>query len=263
MSFKDLSLGFLSGKLLPAVVILVVGFFVIKIILKIEDKLLGKSKRIDGMLHTFIKSATSIVLWIILILEVLKKLGVDSSSLITVFAAAGAAIALGLQGSLSNLAGGILIMITKPFAQGEYISCGGVEGTIDNTDLLHTTMHTLDGKTVTLPNSALSGGTITNFTRLGVRRVDVDIDVSYDSDLELAKKTIMDLSDEYPDFLKDRAKTCNITNYGDSGITINFRGWVNQSDYWNAFFFMTNNLKPRLDAAGIEIPFPQIDVHQK
>lgn len=263
MNFKELSLSFLTGKLLPAVIILVIGVIIIKIIIKLEHKLMAKITRVDPMLHKFISSATKIVLWVILLLEVFKKLGVDSSSLITVFAAAGAAIALGLQGSLSNLAGGILIMVTKPFLHGEYIACNGVEGVVQSTDLLHTTIQTVDGKTVTLPNSALSGGTITNFSRLGIRRVDVDIDVAYESDLELAKKTVLALSDEYPKFLDSQPKTCNISNYGDSGITLNFRGWVNQADYWDAYFFMNNNLKPRLDAASIEIPFPQVDVHQK
>ena len=167
MNFQDTGLAFLKDNLLPAVIVLVGGFIVMKIILKVEDKLLQKSRFIDPMLYKFVKSATKVCCWAVIIVETLRQLGINATSIITVFAAAGAAIALALQGSLSNLAGGILIMFTRPFTKGDYILCNGVEGTVDSIDLLYTTILTVDGKIISVPNSNLTSNTITNFTRLG------------------------------------------------------------------------------------------------
>ena len=254
---------FLTSKLLPAVIILVAGWIIIKLIIGIEKKVLEKSKHIDAALFKFITNATKIVLWIIVILELLKKLGVDSTSLITVFAASGAAIALSLQGSLSNLAGGILIMITRPFIRGDYVACAGIEGVIDSTDLLYTTLITADGKTVSLPNSSLTTNTIVNYSRLGKRRVETKVSVAYGSDLELAKKKLVEYAKKSGFFLDDEAYTCDVAGYGDSGIEIMFRGWCKQENYWGAYFAMNNATKAIFADAGVEIPFPQIDVHTK
>lgn len=254
---------FLTSKLLPAVIILVVGWIVIKLIAGIVKKILEKTKHVDQALFKFILNAVKIVLWIVLLLEVLKKLGVDSSSLLTVFAASGAAIALSLQGSLSNLAGGILIMITRPFVRGDYVACNGVEGVIDTTDLLYTTMITADGKTVSLPNSSLTSNTIVNYSRLGKRRVETKVSVAYGSDLELAKQKIVEYAKKSGYFLNDEAFTCDVAGYGDSGIEIMFRGWCKQENYWGAYFEMNNATKGILANAGVEIPFPQIDIHTK
>ena len=254
---------FLTSKLLPAVIILVAGWIIIKLIIGIEKKVLEKSKHIDAALFKFITNATKIVLWIIVILELLKKLGVDSTSLITVFAASGAAIALSLQGSLSNLAGGILIMITRPFIRGDYVACAGIEGVIDSTDLLYTTLITADGKTVSLPNSSLTTNTIVNYSRLGKRRVETKVSVAYGSDLELAKKKLVEYAKKSGFFLDDEAYTCDVSGYGDSGIEIMFRGWCKQENYWGAYFAMNNATKAIFADAGVEIPFPQIDVHTK
>jgi len=262
-AFKTQVVTFLTAKLVPALIILVVGLIVIKVVIGIEKKILEKSKHIDAALFKFIQNATKIVLWIILLLEILKKLGVDSTSLLTVFAASGAAIALALQGSLSNLAGGILIMLTRPFVRGDYVACNGVEGVIDTTDLLYTTLITADGKTVSLPNSSLTSNTIVNYSRLGKRRVETKVSVAYGSDLELAKRKIVEYAKKSGYFLADEAFTCDVAGYGDSGIEIIFRGWCKQENYWGAYFEMNNATKGILANAGVEIPFPQIDIHTK
>ncbi len=262
-AMKQQIVTFLTSKLLPALIILIVGWILIKAIVGVEKKILEKTKRIDAALFKFITNATKIVLWIVLLLEFLKKLGVDSTSLLTVFAASGAAIALSLQGSLSNLAGGILIMITRPFVRVDYVACAGIEGVIDTTDLLYTTLITADGKTVSLPNSSLTSNTIVNYSRLGKRRVETKVSVAYGSDLELAKQKIVEYAKKSGYFLKDEPFTCDVSGYGDSGIEIMFRGWCKQENYWGAYFEMNNATKGILGNAGVEIPFPQIDIHTK
>ena len=263
MNFQDTGIAFLKDNLLPAVIVLVGGFIVMKIILKVEDKLLQKSRFIDPMLYKFVKSATKVCCWAVIIVETLRQLGINATSIITVFAAAGAAVALALQGSLSNLAGGILIMFTRPFTKGDYILCNGVEGTVDSIDLLYTTIITADGKIVSVPNSNLTSNTITNFTKLGVRRVEIKIGISYESDIDSAKYSIINKAKQDKRFVDDRPITCDVLEYADSAVILIFRGWVSAADYWNVFFEMNNDLKNVLKEAGAEIPFPQIDVHSK
>ena len=263
MSFQDISIAYLKDSLLPAVIVLVGGFIVMKIILKVEDKLLNKSRHIDPMLFKFIKSATKVCCWCIIIVETLRQLGINATSIITVFAAAGAAVALALQGSLSNLAGGILMMFTRPFKKGDYILCNSVEGTVDSIDLLYTTIITADGKIISVPNSNLTNNTITNFTRLGVRRVELKIGISYDSDIDSAKYSIINKAKQDKRFVDDRPITCDVLEYADSAVILVFRGWVKAADYWNVFFEMNNDLKSVLAEAGAHIPYPQMDIHQK
>lgn len=254
---------FLLDKLVPALIIFIVGYILIKAVLRLEKAFLEKVKPVDTMLFRFVQNATKIALWCILLLEVLKKLGVNSASLLTVFAACGAAVALSLQGSLSNLAGGILILFTRPFIHGDYIECNGVEGIVQSTDLLYTTIQTADGKTISLPNSSLTNNTIINYSRLGKRRVEVKISVAYGTDLELAKKVILARAESEKIFLPEEGLTCDVSNYGASGIELMFRGWVKQQDYWAGYFGMNNALKQTLTEAGIEIPFPQLEVRTK
>lgn len=263
MSFQDTGLAFLKDNLLPAAIVLVGGFIVMQIILKVEDKLLQKSRFIDPMLYKFVKSATKVCCWSVIIVETLKQLGINATSIITVFAAAGAAVALALQGSLSNLAGGILIMFTRPFTKGDYILCNGVEGTVDCIDLLYTTILTVDGKIISVPNASLTSNTITNFTKLGVRRVEIKVGISYDSDIDSAKYSLINRAKQDKRFVEDRPITCDVLEYADSAVILVFRGWVNASDYWDAFFNMNNDIKNVLKEAGAEIPYPQIDVHSK
>ncbi len=263
MNWKDLSLEFLLKTLLPAVIVLIVGAILVSAVLKVERKLLDRqSSKVDPMLHGVILKATKIVLWILVLLEVCRKLGVDATSFLTVFAACGAAVALGLKDSLSNLASGILIMCTRPFVRGDYIICAGSEGVVDSIDLLHTTILTIDNKTVNIPNSQLTSNTITNATRQATRRVDLTIGVSYHSNLDAAKKALLDLSARSGLFLDTPAAVCNVLDYADSAVMLNFRGWCNTSDYWDAFFYMNNGMKDALESAGAEIPFPQLDIHQ-
>ena len=254
---------FLIETLAPALIILIIGFIVIKIIMATLKTTMQKSKHVDNMMLKFVNNAVRIVLIIVLLMIVANKLGIDTTSIITMFAAAGAAIALALQGSLSNLASGILIILTKPFSQGDYISGAGVEGTIDSIDLMSTSIITADNKIVNVPNSSLTSNSITNFTKGGTRRLDITIGISYNSDLEKAKEVLKNIAKNSGYFLEDKELSCNVTEYADSSIVLLLRGWVGAPAYWPALFAVNNAIKPAFDKAGIEIPYPQMDVHNK
>ena len=250
-------------SIVPSAAILVIGLVVIKIAMVSLRAAMRKSKRIDDMMIKFVNNGVRIVLLIVLLMIVLNKLGVDTTSVITVFAAAGAAVALALQGSLSNLASGILIILTKPFSHGDYISGGGAEGTIDSIDLLYTSIITVDNKIVNVPNSTLTSNSITNYTKNGTRRLDITIGISYNSDIELAKDILKDIARNSGYYILDQELTCNISEYADSSIVLLLRGWVGASAYWPATFAVNNAIKPAFDKAGIEIPYPQMDMHAK
>ena len=246
----------------PALVVLIIGAILIKGLQKVLKKILEKTG-VDQMLHKFIINAAKIAAWSVLIISVLKMVGVDTTSVITVFAACGAAVALALQGCLSNLASGILIMTTTPFKKGDYITCAGNAGSVDSINLLHTSLVTVDNQHISVPNAVLTGNAITNATKLSTRRVDIRIGVAYESDLDQAKQAILKLAADNGMFIDAPAAVVNIVEYADSAIILEFRGWCNTSDYWGAYFYMQNSIKSALDAIGIEIPFTQIDIHTK
>ncbi len=244
------------------IITLLVGYIVSGIAQKAVGKLLEKSK-LDPMLHKFFKTAVKIVIWAAVIMAILGALGISTTSVVTVFAAAGAAIALALQGSLSNIASGLLIMFNRPFGAGDYISCAGAEGSVQAIDLLYTTIKTADNRTVTIPNGQLTANSITNFSRTDNRRVDMSIGISYGSDLEAARKALVDLAKSNSKVLADPAPMCVVSEYGESAIKLLFRVWCKPEDYWDTLFELQTGTKGALDAAGVHIPFPQVDVHIK
>lgn len=246
----------------PALLVLVIGAILIQALEKLLKKILEKTS-VDPMLHKFILNATKIAAWAVLIVSVLRMLGVDTTSVITVFAACGAAVALALQGCLSNLASGILIMVTTPFKKGDYITCSGFSGFVDSINLLHTFIITMDNQHISIPNAVLTGNPITNATKLATRRVDVRIGVAYESDVDKAKKAILALAADKGKFLDTPAPVVHVMDHADSAIILEYRGWCNTADYWSNYFTMQNGMKPALDAVGIEIPFTQIDIHTK
>ena len=243
-----------------AIVILIIGLIVIKLVIKGLAKVLKKSK-IESMLHSFILHTVQIALWIVVILSVLGTLGINTTSVVTVLAACGAAVALALQGSLSNLAGGILVLVTRPFSDGDYISVAGNEGTVQSIDMLYTTILTVDRKTVMIPNSSITNGTVTNYTKDGTRRIDIRIGISYNSDIDKAVNTLVEMAKAEKDVLKDPAPVCFVIEHADSAIILELRSHCNAAVYWDTRFSMTAKMKSVLQDAGIEIPFPQTDVH--
>ncbi len=257
----SIAAAFLLAHLVPAVLVLVGGFIIIKIVMGLVKKLFAKTNKLDPIVCDFTLKVLNILLWTIVLLTLLKQLGVDITSFLTVFAAAGAAVALALKDSLGNLAGGILIMFNKPFGKGDYISCCGNEGFVQTMDLLFTTVLTIDNKTISIPNGQIANNALINFTKEDTRRVDVSIGIAYESDIEKARETVLALAANDPKFLTSPAAVCFVQGYSDHAIELIFRGWCKTADYWDVWFNFHNNLKPALDAAQIAIPFPQMDVH--
>ena len=245
-----------------AIIILIIGAIIIKSIMKFCKKALLRSK-IDMALHTFFLNTIKIILWIIVLLSALDYLGIPPTTFLTMIGAAGVAIALALQNSLSNFAGGVLIMITKPFAKGDYIEDLTVAGMIDKIDLLYTTILTPDNKLISIPNGKLANSTIVNYSRESNRRVDINIGVDYSSDLNKVKDIMLALAETDNRVLQEPKPFVGVTSYGDSSINMVLRVWCNTADFWDLFFDLQFRLKPAFDEADISIPYPQMDVHMK
>lgn len=248
-------------KFAIGIAILVIGAILIKLVVKGLKKVLDKSNKLDPIVHRFILNIVRVLAWVGLILSVLQEIGINVTSFLAIFAAAGAAVALALKDSLGNFAGGILMLVTRPFTKGDYISCSGYEGSVEGIDLLYTTIITADNKTVVIPNGVLSNNSIVNFTKAGTRRIDMEVGISYEADFQKAKDALFKLADSNPMVLNDHDKTCAVTEYADSAVILTFRVWVNSADYWTVKFDLQNRMKDALQEAGIEIPFPQMDVH--
>ncbi len=258
---RALSLGI---RVLIALVILWVGSRVIRFLLKLVKKAMNKAGAETGVTQ-FVQSFLKAVLYVVLLLLIAAEFGVDTASIIAIVGSAGIAIGLALQGSLSNLAGGVLILLMKPFTVGDYISesATGKEGTVSDIQIFYTKLVTFDNKIVVLPNGALAGATITNVTKSPVRRQDIRVSVSYSADLSVAKQALTQMLEEDPSVLKEREHRVVVEELGDSGVHLIVRFWCNSGDYWDARFRITESCKTVLDRAGVEIPFPQVDVHMK
>lgn len=268
---QDLNLFFTTGiagritSLLFRIVLIFVIFIIGKQLISVLRKLIRKSMEkanADAGVITFIDSLLKVSLYVILAFMLASKLGVDAASIVAVLGSAGVAIGLAIQGSLSNLAGGVLILILKPFTVGDYIiDASGREGTVSEIQIFYTKLHTVDNKVIILPNGALANNAITNVTAEKVRRVDVNVSVSYGSDLLKAREVLLNMLQQNEYSLKDREMVTFVGNLGDSGITIGLRCWVNSENYWSALWDITEKCKLTLDANHIEIPFPQLDIH--
>jgi small conductance mechanosensitive channel len=193
---------------------------------------------------------------VLLIVSVASMIGVETTSFVAAIGAAGLAIGLALQGSLANFAGGVLILLFRPFRIGDWIEAQGVSGTVDSIQIFHTVLRTGDNKTVIVPNGNLSNGIITNYNRQATRKVVFDVGVDYQSDLQKAREVLLELARDER-VLTDPAPEAVISTLGDSSITVSLRVWVKTADYWNVMFMFNELSRDRLKAAGIDIPFPQ------
>ena len=235
-----------------AVILLMIGIKVINVARKLLRSALERSS-IDIGVVQFMDA--------VLILALLGHFGVQTTSFITILGSAGVAIGLSLQGSLSNFAGGILILVLKPFVVGDYVSACGCEGTVAVISLFYTTLHTVDNRNVVLPNGSLSNSNITNYSANEIRRVDMSVDVGYGSDLKRAREVIMDILNQDERILKDPAPVVAVDNLGDSGVNVVIRPWVKCEDYWDVKWSILEAVHDRLNAEQIDIPFPQMTVH--
>ncbi|MCI7083958.1 MAG: mechanosensitive ion channel [Tenericutes bacterium] len=250
----------ISAKLLLAVVILAIGSKIIKIVennLRKENKLKHLDASVKGFLISFISITSKIVLFI----AILHILGVPTASIITVFGSCAVAIGLALQGGLSNIAGGLMILIFKPFKVGDYIEVSGKEGTVKSITMFYTTITTFDNKLIQLPNGSLSNSNITNYTANKKRRVDIDISVSYSSDIDKVKKVINELISKNELVLQEENNYVKLSKHDDSALVFAVRVWTKTENYWDLYFDLMESIKKTLDKNKIEIPFPQMDVH--
>ena len=244
-----------GSRVLLAVLTLAIGWWLIN---KVTQKLGGllALRNADLALQGFISSLANIILKVLLIVSVASMIGVETTSFVAAIGAAGLAIGLALQGSLANFAGGVLILLFRPFRIGDWIEAQGVAGTVDSIQIFHTVLRTGDNKTIIVPNGNLSNGIITNTNRQPTRKVVFDVGVDYEADLQKAREVLLDLAKDER-ILAEPAPQAVISTLGDSSITVSLRVWVKTADYWDVMFMFNEQSRDRLKTAGIEIPFPQ------
>ena len=252
--------GGLLAKLVVAVLILLAGWIIIRVAKRMIRKALAKST-LDELLHPFIFNTVRIVLWILLLLTILSWLGVPITAFITALGAAGVAIALALKDSLSNFAGGIIILFSKPFKKGDYIEDLEVSGLVEKIDLLYTTITTFDKKTITMPNGKLANATVINYSKEPVRRVDFTFTASYEANTAHVKEILREVAISHPLALKNPEPFVAVSGHGDNAINYVLRVWSNQEDYWVLYHDLLEQVKNALEQAGVNIPYPQLDVH--
>lgn len=249
-----------GSQLLLAIVVLVVGLWLIKRISTLVAKTL-LARFPDETLAQFLGGAFDTLLKVLLIITVASMVGIETTSFIAILGAAGLAVGLALQGSLSNFAGGVMILIFRPFKVGDYIEAQGLEGEVLDIGIFVTTLETFDKRTLIIPNGPLANGNIVNFTRSSVRAVEIAIGVSYSDDLAVAKKAMEAVLTNDPRVLQDQGNVVAVTDLGSSSVDFLVRGFVKTDDYWSFFFDIRVALKAAVEEAGCSIPFPQRDVH--
>ncbi len=251
-----------GGKLLIALVILLVGFKIVNFCTK---KLVNSKavKKLDPSAATFIKSLVGIACKVLIGVIALSVMGVPMTSIITVIGSCGLALGLALQGSLANIAGGFVLILVKPFKVGDFVISGDLSGTVTEIGIFNTKLSTIDNRVVIIPNSSISNATVTNVSALPQRRVDIAFTASYADDVSAVKKTLLSVCEKHPQVLKDPAPFARISGHKDSAVEYTVRAWCKTEDYWDVYFDLMEQVKLAFDAAGITIPFPQLDVHEK
>jgi len=244
-----------GSRVLLAVVTLAVGWWLINRLTVKLGHLLALRKA-DLALQGFISSLVNIILKVLLVVSVASMIGIQTTSFVAAIGAAGLAIGLALQGSLANFAGGVLILLFRPFKIGDWIEAQSVSGTVDSIQIFHTVLRTGDNKTVIVPNGNLSNGIITNYNRQPTRKVVFDVGVDYDADLQKVREVLLMLADD-PRVLKDPAPVVVVSALGESAITMSLRVWVDTPNYWDVLFMFNEHARDRLRAEGVDIPFPQ------
>jgi small conductance mechanosensitive channel len=250
----------LGDGIISAAVILIVGLIAIKLVLSVVNRL-GSNSRLEPIVVGYIKTCVKVVLYVILGIVVLSRLGVSVVSLVAVLSAAAAAVALALQNSLSNLAAGILIIVNKPFSKGDFIENSSVAGVVDEIHLLNCRLHTNDNKFVVVPNNNLISGVITNYSYADKRRVDTKVNIGYDDDLDKTKQVLLQIAAENPQILSEPEPFVGVAAHNDSSVELDFRVWCKTGDYWNVFYYVEEEVLRRFRKENITIPYPQLDVH--
>ena len=258
---KMIDLGISVGsKILLAIVVFLVGRWIVRRLNKLLAKILEK-RHVEASLSTFVKSLVNITLTLLLIIVVIGVLGIETSSFIALFASAGVAIGMALSGTLQNCAGGVMILLFKPFKVGDTIEAQGQSGTVREIQIFNTILATPDNKIIIIPNGGLSTGLMKNYSREATRRVDWEFGIAYGDDYTKARAVIARLLDADGRVLKDPAYFIALTSLGESSVNIVVRAWVNAGDYWGVYFDMNEKVYKTFAEENLNIPFPQLDVH--
>ncbi|OUR67326.1 mechanosensitive ion channel protein [Cycloclasticus sp. 46_83_sub15_T18] len=247
-------------KLIAALAIFIIGKLLASLIKSGIGKAMTKAKS-DPILISFTSNMVYAALLAFVIIAALGQLGIQTTSFIAILGAAGLAIGLALQGSLSNFAAGVLMIIFRPFKQGDFIEGAGVAGVVEEIHIFNTVLRTGDNKTIIIPNASLMNNNIVNYSSKPTRRLDLVIGIGYDDDIKKAKNVLSELMQQEPRILKEPAPTLGLLELADSSVNFAVRPWVNSADYWGVHFDLLENIKLRFDQEGISTPYPQQDIH--
>lgn len=269
MSTEELVSGVLEGlklntldlsALFRTALLILVGVVVIRVLMRIVDRMLSRAQNL-GAVGGYIRSVVRIALWFILVLVVADSLGIPVTSMIALLSVAGLAVSLALQNTLSNLAGGIMILVSKPFEVGDYVEADGVGGTVISIGLAYSTLATADNKEIFIPNSQVAEAKITNYTKLGKRRVEMTFNASYDAPTETVKQALREVLAQFPQILEDPAPAIWISKYGASSIEYVVRVWTAAGDYWDVYYGVMEGVRPAFQRHGIEMTYDHLNVH--
>ncbi len=249
------------GGVLKGIALILIGLLVIRIVMKVVDQMLDKASRLQS-LRVYIRSVVKVLLYFVLVLTVAPAFGINVTSLIALLSVAGLAVSLALQNTLSNLAGGIMVLLSKPFEVGDYVESEGVSGTVTGVDLAYTTIVTVDNKEVFVPNSHISAAKITNYNRLGKRRVDLNFTASYDAPTATVKKAIQEVVDAQGALiLSDPAPAILLSEYQASSIQYTVRVWVDAADYWTVYGGINEGVRESFARHNVEMTYEHVNVH--
>ena len=258
--FDKLLHTFQTASLIPTLILAVVGILTIRIILKLVDKSISRT-RLEKAAVSLIRSALKVVLWLLLGLMIASRLGIDVSGVVALASVASLALSLALQDALANVIGGFTLLSNHPFRSGDFVEIAGQSGTVQTIDITYTKLTTGDNKTISIPNSAVVASQIVNYSTSGIRRVDINVTASYDSPIATVKAALLEaakldtvLTDPAPPFT-------GVLSYGDSAISYTLRVWTTSAEYWNTYFTITENIKHEFDKAGVEMTYPHLNVH--
>jgi small conductance mechanosensitive channel len=258
---KGMDLGVEFGiKVATALAIFLIGKFIIRMVVRTIGTLM-QAQDVDKTLETFICNLVRVSLMVVVVIAAIGALGVETTSFIAIFGAAGLAIGLALQGSLSNFASGVLIVLFRPYRVGDWVEVAGIAGTVEQVQILTTILKTGDNKQIIVPNSQIMDSIITNYSANDTRRIDMVIGVSYDDDIDTVRKTLEELLAAEDRILDEPAPTIAVSELADSSVNFIVRPWAKTADYWGVKFDLTESIKKRFDQDGISFPYPQQDVH--
>ncbi len=248
------------ATILPAVILLVIGVLAIRVLMKLVDKSLSKTK-LEKAATSLIRSLLKVVLYVLLGLMVASKLGIDVTGIVALASVASLALSLSLQDALSNVIGGFTLLSNHPFHSGDFVEIAGQAGTVQTIDITYTKLTTADNKTISIPNSAVVASQIVNYSTSGTRRVDINVSAAYSAPIETVKAALLEAAKIDTVLDTPAAPFAAVLNYGDSAINYTLRVWTSAAEYWNAYFTITENIKAEFDKAGVEMTYPHLNVH--